>query len=228
MIVSAIVLAAGRGSRMQAGKNKVLLPIRGEPMIGYCLRTLAGIPEVSELILVCRAADMTALRATAAAIAREVLFVEGGMMRRDSALAGARAASGDMVLIHDGARPFASASLIRQIVNAAQRAGAAVPVDPIPDLLYRTHPAGWIDAISDLGEQSLVRAQTPQGFRRELILRSLELAPTTIRDDATAVLLTGHPVATVPGEPCNIKVTRPGDVALAEAIAASRESACRG
>jgi 2-C-methyl-D-erythritol 4-phosphate cytidylyltransferase/2-C-methyl-D-erythritol 2,4-cyclodiphosphate synthase len=87
--------------------------------------------------------------------------------------------------------------------------------------LHRADGAGHINGEADVSAHALlVRAQTPQGFKRTLLLESLEAAPPGVRDDATAVLQSGGGVATVPGEETNIKITYPSDLSLAEAIAA--------
>jgi len=222
MTISAVILAAGRGDRMQTERNKILLPVLGQALICHAVSAFVQVPELVELILVTHSDEVETVRQWVHPIAPDCVFVVGGATRRDSSLAGVRAATGDFVLIHDGARPFPSPSLIRSVVAATQRWSAVVPVVPSTDLLYRVSAAGCIKQASDLKEEPLVRAQTPQGFRRDLILHCLEAAPQQIRDDATAVLLAGESVLTVPGDPANIKITHTADLALAEAIAASR------
>ncbi len=221
MITSAVILAAGRGDRMGAGQNKVLLPIRGQALICHTVQAFAQIPDIDDLVLVIHADEMETVRQLIQPIGIPFRLVEGGKTRRDSALAGVRAASGNFVLIHDGARPFPSPALIRRVLSRAQQENTAIPVLPITDLLHHVGTMGRIGELSGFQERPLARAQTPQGFRRDLILRCLETAPPEIRDDATAILLAGESVATVPGERTNIKITCPEDLALAEAIAAS-------
>ena len=145
-----------------------------------------------------------------------------GMSMAANKVAGVRAALGDIVLIHDGARPFPTKTLIHSVLAEAARAKAAIPALPITDLLHHLEPRSTITTLPSL-DIRLGRAQTPQGFHRDLILRCLEAAPPEIRDDASAILLAGKAVATVPGERTNIKITQPEDLPLAEAIAALRE-----
>ncbi len=223
MTTSAVILAAGHGDRMRAGQNKVLLSIRGQALIYHTVQVFARLPDIDDLVLVVHVDEMEIIRQLIQQIGPEFNLVEGGKTRRDSALAGVRAASGDFVLIHDGARPFPSPALIHRVLSRAQQASAAIPVLPITDLLHHVGTTGRIEELSDLREGSLVRAQTPQGFRRDLILRCLETVPPEIRDDASALLLASESIATVPGERTNIKITHPEDLALAEAIAASSE-----
>lgn len=221
MTTSAVILAAGRGDRMGTGQNKILLPICGQAMIYHTASVFAQVPDIDDLVLVVHADEMELVRQLIQPIGIQFRVVEGGKTRRDSALAGVHAASSDFVLIHDGARPFPSPALIHRVLTATQQENAVIPVLPITDLLHHVGATGHIGELSNFCEHSLAQAQTPQGFQRDLILHCLETAPPEIRDDATAILLAGRSVATVPGERTNIKITRPEDLALAEAIAAS-------
>jgi len=223
MSASVVILAAGRGDRMQTNENKAFLPICGQALICHTVSVFAGIPELDDLILVVRSEEMEKARQLVQPIADHCRLIEGGETRRDSALIGVRAANNETVLIHDGARPFPSSTLIQHILTVASYENAVIPVLPITDLLHRVDETTTrIETLSDSSSHSLVRAQTPQAFRRDFILRCLEAAPPEIRDDATAILLAGEAVTTVAGEPTNIKITRPEDLPLAEAIAASR------
>ena len=223
MSASVVILAAGRGDRMQADKNKILLRICGQALLCHTVQAFTRIPELDDLVLVVRSNEMEKARQLVEPIADHYRLIEGGETRRDSALIGVRAANNDTVLIHDGARPFPSPTLIQRILAAARNENAVIPVLPITDLLHRVDKTtARIETLSNSNSQPLVRAQTPQAFRRDFILRCLEAAPPEIRDDATAILLAGEAVTTVAGEPTNIKITRPEDLLLAEAIAASR------
>jgi len=219
MIASAVILAAGRGDRMQIDGNKILMPISGQPLICWTVSAFTEIPDIEDLVLVVHANEMEAVKKLIQPIAPHIRIVEGGPTRRDSAVAGVRAARGDIVLIHDGARPFPTRALIHSVLAEAERAKAAIPVLPVTDLLHH-HELGRTITTPPSLDIPLDRAQTPQGFHRDLILRCLETAPSEIRDDASAVLLAGKAVATVPGEHTNIKITQPEDLPLAKSIAA--------
>lgn len=223
MIASAVILAAGRGDRMRSGANKILMPIGGQPLICWTVSAFTEITDIEDLVLVVHAGEIEAVKKMIQPIAPHIRIVEGGTTRRDSAIAGVRAALGDIVLIHDGARPFPTRALIHSVLAEAARAKAAIPVLPITDLLHHVDVTSNITERSETRNHSLARAQTPQGFHRDLILRCLEAAPPGIRDDASAVLLAGKTVATIPGERTNIKITLPEDLPLAEAIAALRK-----
>jgi len=223
MSASVVILAAGRGDRMKTNENKILLPICGQALICHTVQAFARIPELDDLVLVVHSGEMEKVRQLVQPITDHCRFVEGGLTRRDSALIGVRAANNETVLIHDGARPFPSPTLIQDVLNAARNENAVIPVLPITNLLHCVDEAtSRIETLSGSNSHSLVYAQTPQAFRRNFILRCLEAAPPEIRDDATAILLAGESVATVAGEPTNIKITHPEDLALAEAITASR------
>jgi len=219
MSTSVVILAAGRGDRMKAGGNKIFLPIGGQPLICWSMLAFTQISAIDDVVLVVHANEIEAVKRLIQPIVPSIRIVEGGMTRRDSAIAGVREARGDIVLIHDGARPFPTKALILSVIAEARREKAAIPVLSITDLLHHLEPGGTITTLISLGTPQ-GRAQTPQGFYRDLILRCLEIAPPEIRDDASAVLLAGKVVSTVPGERTNIKITQPEDLPLAEAIAA--------
>jgi len=224
MTASAVLVAAGRGVRMRSATRKGFLELAGRPLFVHAVETFAQVPRVAEIVLVVHRDDLDAARTAVAPIAPDALVVAGGATRRDSSIAGVRAAHGDVVLIHDGCRPFASLELVERILDAAERHGAAVPVLPSIDTLYRIADAEGIEApgiARDVVDRaSIGRVQTPQGFLRATILAALEAADPAITDDGSAVLAAGHPVVTVAGEPSNLKVTVPGDLRWAEAYVA--------
>ena len=222
MTGTAILLAAGRGRRMNAGRNKIFLPLLGVPLLEHALRAFLEVPAIDEFVVVLAREDMDEGRRVVKAVVPECRFAEGGEARRDSSLAGIRAATRDLVLIHDAARPFPSLELIHAVLSATQEVGAAVPTLAIADLLHRVDAdTGRIKEASVADTGDMARAQTPQGFRRDLILHCLQTSSCDLRDDATAVHRAGHPVATVSGDPANLKVTCPADMILAAHIAAS-------
>lgn len=226
MTAAAVILAAGQGERLRAGENKVFALLAGEPVFLRAGKVFASMPEIQEIVFVVRPNEEGRMRELWGTGAERIRWVPGGSTRRDSSLAGVRATSCDVVLIHDAARPFASAELIRRVLKAAQEKGAAIPVLPLVDLLHYTEGVCLLPTEREIpSEDSVVRAQTPQGFSRDRILACLETAGPGVRDDATAVMQRGHPVYVVSGDPCNIKLTHPEDLALAEAIVLSRQRA---
>ena len=149
--------------------------------------------------------------------------VAGGEQRSDSVRNGVAATSAQVVLVHDAARPLASPALADAVAAAAARHGAAVPVVAVVDSLKR---AGS-DVLNELIDRTgLVRTQTPQGARRELLLDAFASANSASYTDEAALLESrGITVATVPGEAANLKVTEPSDLEIVRAIAAARDPA---
>ncbi len=141
-----------------------------------------------------------------------VHLVDGGVRRQDSVRAGLQALSPgtEFVLIHDGARPFATSELAERVLAAARITGAAVPAVPVPDTVKREEDG---EVVATLDRSVLRLTQTPQGFRRELIEEAYEaLGEREVTDDASVVELLGRPVAVVEGLPGNRKITRAGDL----------------
>jgi 2-C-methyl-D-erythritol 4-phosphate cytidylyltransferase len=222
--LGAIVVAAGSSTRF-GGADKVLAPLAGRPVLEYALRMLAAERDVSAIVVVLGQQTLRAGAELAATLGlRDVVLCAGGATRGDSVRAGLRCLDPqiELVAVHDAARPLASAALLRNVVSAARAHGAAVPVLPAPDTFGRVDAAGCLQAVVD--RANLVAAQTPQVARRAWLEAALASAPDAT-DEGTALLLSGYPVATVPGERHNLKLTWPDDLSLAEALLAARSSA---
>jgi 2-C-methyl-D-erythritol 4-phosphate cytidylyltransferase len=225
MHVTAIVVAAGAGRRIGGEIAKTYLPLVGRPLI---LRTLDGLfstPIVNQVVLVIAAGDVdqcsALLRSDAALRDRPWLLQTGGVTRQQSARRGLERVSAetDIVIIHDGARPFISAALIERCVAAAVDRGAAVAGLPARDTIKKVSADGWVQATPERG--SLWEIQTPQGFGRELIVAAHEKAAREgfeATDDAMVVERLGKPVFVVAGERLNFKITVAEDVWLAELL----------
>jgi 2-C-methyl-D-erythritol 4-phosphate cytidylyltransferase len=218
--VTGILLAAGQGRRMGQGENKAFLRIGGTPLLSLALRPFLASSRIDDIVVVVGRDELERAAGLLRRSPREVEVVAGGDVRRDSAIAGVEAAAGDIVLIHDGARPFPSVSLIERVIDGAAAHGACVPVLPVVDTVRRVDEGSFLGAAT-LDRTALARMQTPQGFRRELIRRALAAAASDVPDDAAAVLALGWRVATTPGESTNVKITSPADLPLAEAIAST-------
>ncbi len=226
MTVSAVLLAAGRGRRMGGKTNKVFLDIAGVPVLSRAAASLCRASRVDELIVVAHLEELAIVASLLPALDIPVRIVEGGAERHDSALAGVMAAAGDVVLVHDAARPFPSRELIERVIDGALRHGACIPVLRVVDTLRHVGQDGL--AMPDVVDRhDLVRVQTPQGFRTSLLRKALAewRGETPLTDDAAAVLAYGFPVATVDGEPGNIKVTTPADLDFAGCLVAGPERA---
>jgi 2-C-methyl-D-erythritol 4-phosphate cytidylyltransferase/2-C-methyl-D-erythritol 2,4-cyclodiphosphate synthase len=235
--VGTVLVAAGASERIGAIFPKQFLPLGPDPMFYLALESV--LPCSDEVVVVTLPDFVGTVRtilrsagATTAGVAQDpsvlmfretvVRAVRGGERRQDSVAEGLRALSDDVdiVLVHDAARPFASSELAASVVEAARKHGAAVPVIAAPDTVKRI---GKGTVLATLDRSELGMAQTPQGFRRDIIEHAYrELAGADVTDDAAAVELAGHKVAAVPGEPGNFKVTTPVDLELASLIANCR------
>jgi 2-C-methyl-D-erythritol 4-phosphate cytidylyltransferase len=228
--VAAIVLAGGSGTRVGSRQNKVYLPLAGRTVIAWSLDTLAGMREVGPVVLVVRAEDRdTAARVLEHEVERAgIEIVTGGATRQESELAGLRVLASrigdgevDVVLIHDGARPLVSRSLVSGVVRAARECGGAVPGLPRDDLAA-VSPDGFV---VDGPGQGLVAVQTPQGFRARPLLAAYEEAARqrfSGTDTASCVerFAGDLPVRIIMGEDRNFKITYAHDLLLAEQVLA--------
>jgi len=215
-------MAAGSGSRFDAGTAKQTTMLDGRAMLAWSAEMLAVSARVSGLVLVAPAGQEAAFTALLAEQAARKLraAVSGGNSRQDSVYNGLeRVPEGTThVLIHDAARPCLSTALRDRIIDALASHDAVVPAVPVTDTLIRDMDAG-VDAILD--RENLAGVQTPQGFRFELIRRAHRIARERgfkSSDDGSLVLALAEKVATVPGERTNLKVTYRDDVIIAEAI----------
>lgn len=222
----AVVVAAGSSTRM-GGADKLYAPLAGRTVLERSVAAVAAVEAVREIVVVVAPGRESA--ATALVGGPAVDIVTGGSTRSASVAAGLRALGvlpassrpGDpVVLVHDAARPLASPELVRAVVVAAAHHGAAIPVLPVPETLKRIDDAGRIIATVD--RRSLAAAQTPQGARASLLARAfLELPAGGDReftDEAARLEACRIPVQTIPGDPVNLKVTVPADLARAAAL----------
>ena len=223
----AVIVAAGSSRRM-GGENKLLLPLCGKPVLAHTMAAFQACDAIRDIVLVCREQDMDTYRALAEAtgITKLRTLTRGGDTRTESVLAGVSAAPETcaLVAVHDGARPLVSDEVITQAVTEAAKSGAAAPVVPVKDSIKRIEN-GKIAA--DVPRDTLAAVQTPQVFRRDMLLRALQDAATNGRsftDDCAAVEALGQTVSATPGSYENIKVTTPEDIAVAEAFMHRRES----
>jgi 2-C-methyl-D-erythritol 4-phosphate cytidylyltransferase len=225
---AAVIVAAGRGERMGM-PDKVLLPINGEPAIRFSLRAADAAARIDQIVVVsgahCR--EQIAGIVQGMGLRRPVLVVEGGARRQDSVLNGvvaARSLGASCVAIHDGARPLVPAALFDATLDAAERQGAAIAAVPVVDTLKRVRERLVVETVP---RDELWAAQTPQAFMVDRLLDAFQEAKRrglTVTDEAGLFEALGWPVAIVPGDPINLKLTYPGDLPLIEALARSRTS----
>ncbi|MFP7754423.1 2-C-methyl-D-erythritol 4-phosphate cytidylyltransferase [Thermodesulfobacteriota bacterium B35] len=221
-----IIPAAGSGSRMGASVPKQFLSLAGEPLLVRTVRTFLLSPAIDLAVVVVPAAHREETRQIlqrhlSPALSRRILFTVGGATRQDSVRSGLEAlpAETDIVLVHDGARPLVSQDLILRCIAGAREHGAAIAAVAVKDTLKRVDGRGCIRATVD--RSGLWQAQTPQAARRELLLRAHQQAAEKgfVGTDEAALLEHAEiPVRVVEGEEQNIKITRPGDMALAAGL----------
>jgi len=227
MHITAIVPAAGGGTRVAGAQPKQYLPLAGIPLLARTLLALRASGRVDSLVLVvppghelrCRMEILEPFGVTADAV------VVGGKDRQASVYAGLLLAGAetDLILVHDGARPFITPAVIQAAVDAAAEAGAAVVAVPVTDTIKLGSPDGWVVETPERGR--LWAAQTPQVFRAALLLEAhVRALQDDFRstDDSALVERLGHPVRLVPGSPENLKITRTTDLVLADQILRAR------
>lgn len=222
-----IVVAAGRSSRLGGGAAKQYRPVAGVPLVLRAVRPFAAHPEVAHLVLVLPAADAARPPAFLAQHQGEAFtLVAGGAERADSVAAGLAALRGDcrVVLVHDGARPFPARAVIDAVIAWARGGESAIAALPVTDTIKEADAADPTRVRATVSRARLWRAQTPQGFPRELLERAYALAgarASEATDEAALVEACGGTVRLVPDTSRNLKVTTPEDLMLAEHLAES-------
>lgn len=237
MKVVVIIPAAGLGTRMASapsakGKkpsaSKQFTDLGGTPILIHTLRRFAASPEVSGVYVALRSNEIGTFRARLEKEAKDILqkevhLVEGGEHRQHSvanALAAVSVAPDDIVLVHDAVRPFVTEEIIRTVIHAARKYGAVIAGLPAVDTVKqveRTADGALITAT--VPRERVVMAQTPQGFRYDVLKKAFDEATADGfigTDEASLVERSGHEVAVVMGSPRNIKITTPADLELAE------------
>ena len=224
MHVTAIIAAAGAGRRLGAAKPKQLLDIGGGSMLQHSVRAFLGHPRVADVVVVL-SPDLTtlALAGIEPSRAAALRVVKGGDRRQDSVANGfaAVAPESDVVLIHDAARPFVSADLIDRTIDAAAAHGAAIAALQSRDTVKRVAGDGRIT--ETIPRETIYLAQTPQGFRRDVLAAAVELGRSGVEatDEAMLAERAGYHVHVVDGDPGNVKVTTSADLDAARARMAS-------
>lgn len=217
--VGAVIVAAGQGSRFGGDVPKQYVALGSHPVLLHALRPFTSHPEVVSVVVVLPPDDAANLPEWLAPLVGDTLIVvAGGVTRRDSVLAGLAMLPDtvEVVLVHDGARPFPPREAIDGGIAAARGGHAAVPALPVADTLKRADECGRV--LGTVPREGLWQAQTPQAFPRALLERGhaadagVERAAT---DDAMLVELVGGRVDLIPGSARNIKITTPEDLALA-------------
>ena len=219
MTTTAIIVAAGSGSRFKSDTPKQFLEINGKSVLTHTLERFEAAPSVERIVLVL-AADLVA-SFDDSAYSKVYFVAPGGPTRARSVCNGLATVRTDLVAVHDGARPLVTIDEIERTIAKARETGAACLVAPVTDTIKSIRGG---EIAHTLDRNKLRRALTPQAFRTELLKRAFEDKDLnmdvneSITDECYLVEKLGHPIAIVEGSPRNIKITHAEDLILAEAL----------
>lgn len=232
-----IIPAAGLGTRMalatgakgeKAARSKQFAELNGIPILMHTLRKFCSSPSVTEICIALRRNEIASFQARLAderdgASGKPIQLVEGGEHRQHSvaqAVAAVTAAPDDVVLVHDAVRPFVTPQVIQDVIDAVRKYGAAIAAIPAVDTVKQVdRTAEGAIVTSTMPRERVVMAQTPQGFRYDVLKKAFDEAAVDGflgTDECSLVERSGHDVAVVMGSPRNIKITNPADLELAE------------
>jgi len=214
----AIIVAAGRGDRLGAEKPKQFIELGGRTLLQRSVAAFDQHPAIAHLVVVLAPGLIADGPSLAGNVTHPCTFAEGGARRQDSVANGMAAmpADVDVVLVHDAARPFIDTALIDRVIEGVSTHGAAVPAIPVSDTVKRMDLARKTVAAT-IPRQEIWLAQTPQGFRRDVLTQAIAAGrgDTLATDEAMLAEQAGHSVAIVPGDEGNMKITTPADLAAA-------------
>jgi 2-C-methyl-D-erythritol 4-phosphate cytidylyltransferase len=235
MKVMVIIPAAGLGTRMAPPGKKVqpskqFFEINGTPILIHTLRCFTRNKQINQIVIALRENEIDSFRQRLSSEklglkndGAKIELVKGGEHRQESvanALASLKAATDDIVLVHDAVRPFVDDEIIANVIREVEKHGAAIAGLPAVDTIKQVERASEGAIItSTVPRERVVQAQTPQGFRYELIKRAFDSATAdgfTGTDEASLVERLGESVWVVMGSARNIKITTPADMELAE------------
>lgn len=221
MFVSCIVPAAGRGIRLKSKIAKPLVRVGGQPLVIRTLKALSQVAAIREIIVVAHKRDEGVIQCAIAQarIKTAIRVVLGGRRRQDSVYNGLQHIDqrAGIVIVHDAARPFVESAVIKGVIRAAERWGAAVAAVPLKPTVKR------VDALGRVTEtplrDGLFEIQTPQGFKTQLLRKAYQrFGCDDVTDDASLVEKLGVAVHIAAGSYSNIKITTPEDLVFAKAI----------
>lgn len=226
MIAAALIPAAGRGQRMGRDVEKQFMQLAGKPLLAHTLARFEATPGIDRIVVIVppgREVFCDQEIVGAEGFRKVVQIVAGAETRQRSVTAGFRCLGEDVdvVVIHDGARPFVTPSLIQTSIDLAFQHGSAIVAIPASDTLKRVSVEGMV--IETVDRRNLWRAQTPQAFHRSILQRALAHAEghnLEATDEASLVEALSWPVHIIAGSMLNFKVTTPDDLLLAELVLA--------
>ncbi|AUZ24874.1 2-C-methyl-D-erythritol 4-phosphate cytidylyltransferase [Bacillus licheniformis] len=222
MSYDVVIPAAGQGKRMKAGRNKLFIELKGDPVIIHTLRVFDSHRPCEKIILVINEREREHFQQLLSdyPLQTAIELVAGGDERQHSVYKGLKAVKQEkIVLVHDGARPFIKHEQIDELIAEAEQAGAAILAVPVKDTIKRVH---HLQVSETIERSSLWAVQTPQAFRLSLLMKAhteAEQKGFLGTDDASLVeQMEGGSVRVVEGSYTNIKLTTPDDLTSAEAI----------
>lgn len=219
MVVTAVIVAGGKGTRMGAERNKVFIPISGREMLDYTLSAFEENEHINKIVVVTASTDLSACKHIAEKYSKVCCVTEGGATRQQSVMAGLKKAEGDIVLIHDGARALVGRAEIDGVISDCIKYGAAAVGVPCKDTLKTADKDGFIQGTVDRETTYLI--QTPQAFYLDEIVKLHERACAdgfSATDDCMIAERYGKRVKITLGSYENIKLTTPEDIEIAEKI----------
>lgn len=214
---SCLIVSAGTGSRMCSDVPKQYLELKGIPVFIYSIRAFAGYAD--EIVLVIRQEDEKLVSHLLSKHAGEYTGIKiayGGATRQESVYNGLKMVTGDIVLVHDGARPLVSGSIIERVIEGACQRGSCVAAVPVKDTVKQKEESG---KVKTLRREELFAVQTPQGFSYKLLIQAYEKAFNegfTATDDSSVTEYMGIQTLLVEGGFSNIKITTSEDLILAD------------
>lgn len=216
MSVALAILAAG--SSLRLGQDKVLADLGGRPVLAWSLASARASGVFAEVVVVVPAAAQERVRAALREAGSDARVAAGGATRTQSSWAALDAlADAEIVCLHDAARPFVAPSLFQRCVAVAREEGACAVGLPVAETVRRADEAGR--SREEVERDGLWTAQTPQAFRRELLMRArAETGDRSFTDDAAAVAAIGVAVRMIPGDRRNLKLTTLEDLAYAREL----------
>jgi len=234
--ISVIIAAAGSGKRMgRKSFSKALIRLNSKPLLTYILDKFSSLPWVKEIIIAIKFQDWRQAERLVSEYKSktlpEIKLVKGGKERCDSVSNALKITSptSQIILIHDVARPVVKTQNIIRLIKTVRKDGAAILAVPIIDTIKRVNPAKAGVIKETLPRHELWAAQTPQGFKRNILLKAYTKHETRntkheITDDASLVENLGYPVKIVPGSYDNIKITTPDDMIFVQGLLSARKS----
>jgi 2-C-methyl-D-erythritol 4-phosphate cytidylyltransferase len=218
-MVSAIVLAAGRSTRMGGGENKQFLELAGKPLIWFSLDAFQRCAVIDEIVLVRRTEYAEKAEHIGRQFAKVAALADGGPERQNSVCNGLEKAHGTIVVVHDGARPLVTPELIAATVGSAREHGTGIAATKVVDTIKEAKDDRTVARTVD--RTKLWAVQTPQAVRADLLREAYQLVfkkNLVVTDEAAAVELLGEPVHLVETPFLNLKITTPSDLAIAKAL----------